>query len=78
MPTVRQSADCFESSADSGVTAPASQGHPQTPLMLVRPGISAIEYIVQTARPGEVVHVAEEEYYNPFLWRTYLGVEVLS
>jgi hypothetical protein len=46
--------------------------------MLVRPGISAIEYIVQTARPGEVVHVAEEEYYNPFLWRTYLGVEALS
>lgn len=78
MPTVRQSADCFQSSADEVVTAPATQGDAHTPLMLVRPGISAIEYIVQTARPGEVVHVAEEEYYNPFLWRTYLGVEALS
>jgi hypothetical protein len=47
-------------------------------LRLLRPGISAIEYIVETARPGEVIHVSEDAYYNPYLWRNYLGVEALT
>jgi hypothetical protein len=37
----------------------------------VKSGISAIQYIVETARPGEVTHIDEADYYNPHLWRNY-------
>jgi hypothetical protein len=33
---------------------------------------SAIEFIVETAREGEVVHVTDEDYYAPALWNNYL------
>ena len=40
-------------------------------MMAVRPGMSALEYIVETAQPGEVIHVDEGDYYNQHLWRSY-------
>ena len=44
------------------------------PVRIVTPGMSAIEYIVETARPGEVIHVDEGDYYNKQLWRSYNGL----
>ncbi len=67
MPTVRQTTESVGVSA--GKLAIHKQ--PQPPLVLVRPGTSAIEYIVATARPGEVIHVSDAEYFNPHLWRNY-------
>ncbi len=40
-------------------------------MRVVKPGISAIEYIVETARPGEVNFVDEGDYYSTHLWRSY-------
>ncbi len=65
MPTVRQTTESV------GVSSGKPAVHRQPPLVLVRPGTSAIEYIVATARPGEVIHVSDAEYYNPHLWRNY-------
>ena len=74
MPTVRQTANPVEVSAGRAFTAPATHREPHKPLVLVQPGTSAIEYIVATARPGEVIHVSDAEYYNPHLWRSYSDV----
>lgn len=49
------------------VTAPVGAG----PLRVVDHGMSAIEYIVDNAEPGEVIFVDEDDYYNPYLWRSY-------
>jgi len=40
-------------------------------MRVVKPDISAIEYIVETARPGEVDFVDEGDYYSTHLWRSY-------
>jgi hypothetical protein len=40
-------------------------------LWVVNPRKSAIEHIVETACPGEVVHVDDRDYYNSCLWRSY-------
>ena len=40
-------------------------------MRVVKPSISAIEYIVETARPGEVNYVNEGDYYSIHLWRNY-------
>lgn len=77
MPTVRQVAESNEVSAGRDVTTPAILKKARKPLRLVNPSMSAIEYIVETALPGEVIHVTEEEYYNPHLWRCYEDVEAL-
>lgn len=37
----------------------------------VMPSKSAIEFIVENARPGEVVSISDEDYYNHQLWRSY-------
>ena len=73
MPTVRQLADSIGAPSGRGMPLPAAHPTPKKPLMLVIPGTSAIEYIVATARPGEVVYVTDAEYYNPYLWRNYEG-----
>lgn len=41
------------------------------PLRAVNAGMSAIEYIVENAKPGEVIHVDECDYYSKHLWRSY-------
>lgn len=67
MPTIRQIAERTK------ISAPAiSKVTPRT-LKIVAPDISAIEYIVEHAAPGEVIHIAEKDYYNPHLWRSYPG-----
>lgn len=78
MPTIRQMAEPFESAAGTRVDTQATKENALAPLMLVRRGMSAIEYIVETARPGEVIHVREDEYYNPHLWRNYLDFDALG
>jgi hypothetical protein len=40
-------------------------------LSAINPGMSAIEYIVENAKPGEVIHVDECDYYSKYLWRSY-------
>ncbi len=72
MPTVRQIAGNTE------ISAPEIRNTPPRRLTVVRSGISAIEYIVENAQPGEVIHIAEEDYYNPYLWRSYLDAEDLN
>ena len=37
------------------------------------PAKSAIEFIVESARPGEVISIGDEDYYNHQLWRSYVG-----
>ena len=37
--------------------------------------MSAVEYIVATARPGEVIHVKEGDYYSKHLWRSYQDLD---
>ena len=71
MPTFRQSVESTD--VQYGIDVPLSVMHTnlQQPLVLVEPCTSAIEYIVATARPGEVIHVTDAEYYNPHLWRSY-------
>jgi hypothetical protein len=40
-------------------------------LRIVQPDKSAIEHIVETARPGEVEYVDDWDYHNAYLWRSY-------
>lgn len=35
------------------------------------PAKSAIEFIVESAQPGEVISISDEDYYNHQLWRSY-------
>ena len=39
-----------------------------------KPAHSAIEFIVENARPGEVIYIDDEDYYNHQLWRSYKGI----
>jgi len=74
MPTIRQLAEIEEASTDTDAAMPASHERAARPLRLVKSGISAIEYIVETARSGEVIYVDEGDYYNQHLWRGYKGL----
>lgn len=74
MPTVRQLASTVGIPADRRSNTPTIPRNSRKPLMLLKPRISAIEYIVMTAQPGEVIHVTDEDYRNPHLWRSYLDV----
>ena len=38
------------------------------------PARSAIEFIVETAQPGEVISISDADYYNDQLWRSYESV----
>ena len=50
---------------------PATLPNDATYRSMPKPGVSAIEYIVETARPGEVTHIDECDYYSKYLWRSY-------
>ena len=39
-----------------------------------KPAESAIEFIVESARPGEVISISDEDYYSDQLWRSYEGM----
>ena len=71
MPTVRQLADTIGAPTGRGIPLPTIQAQPRKPFVLVKTHTSAIEYIVATARPGEVIHVTDADYYNPYLWHSY-------
>jgi hypothetical protein len=77
MLTIRQLAEFKEASTDTtdtDVAMPVIRERATKPLRLVESGMSAIEYIVETARSGEVIYVDEENYYNQHLWRGYKGL----
>jgi hypothetical protein len=40
------------------------------------PAKSAIEFIVENARPGEVICISDQDYYNHQLWRSYHGIRL--
>ena len=72
MPTIRRQVEHHRVSAGRIArtpTKPASVVKPS--LWVVDPRKSAIENIVDTARPGEVLHVNDKDYYNNCLWRSY-------
>ncbi len=71
MPTVRRIEDTVEISAEAVSRTYPINNKPRSPLSLVKRGASAIETIVATARPGEVIYVSDAAYYNPHLWRSY-------
>ena len=71
MPTIRQYNEYKGRPSTRMRPAARFASKPGKPLVLVKPGISAIEFIVETARPGEVTHVSDDDYYNPYLWRNY-------
>jgi hypothetical protein len=45
-----------------------------TDIKAAKPAESAIEFIVESARPGEVIYIDDEDYYNHHLWRSYQGI----
>jgi len=71
MPTIRQQVEHQRVSAGRVVIKPMKPARVVKPsLKLVKPRMSAIEYIVENARPGEVVHVDDGDYHNDYLWRS--------
>ena len=72
MPTIRQLIDSAEFPNGRERIAPAKPRTRKKPLIMVKSGTSAIEFIVKTAKPGEVIHVSDEDYFNPHLWRSYI------
>jgi hypothetical protein len=72
MPTIRQQVEHQRVSAGRIAITPVKPARLESPsLWIVQPDMSAIEYIVATARPGEVVHVDDGDYHNGYLWRSY-------
>ena len=80
MPTIRQVTEIAEHPnvlTETDVAIPvkptrvARLEREAKPMRVVKPGISALEYIVETARPGEVTYVNEGDYYSKHLWRSY-------
>ena len=71
MPAIRQIKPSSELSTDLNPALPVNGGKVDAPLRLIKPGTTAIEYIVETAEAGEVITVTEDAYYNPHLWRSY-------
>lgn len=72
MPAIRQPVEHQRVSADRTTVMPVKPARVENPsLWIVQPNMSAIEYIVATARSGEVVHVDDGDYYNGHLWRSY-------
>ena len=80
MPTIRQFTEIVEHPnvlTETYVAMPvkptrvAGPVREARPMRVVKPGISALEYIVETARPGEVNYVNEGDYYSKHLWRSY-------
>jgi hypothetical protein len=72
MPTIRQQVEYQRASASIIAIMPVKPARLESlSLCIVQPDMSAIEYIVATARPGEVVHVDDGAYHNAYLWRSY-------
>jgi hypothetical protein len=72
MPTIRQQVEHQRVSAGRIAIKPVKPERAESPsLWIVQPHMSAIEYIVENARPGEVVHVDDGDYHNDYLWRSY-------
>jgi hypothetical protein len=72
MPTIRQQVGHQRVSADRFAIVPVKPTRVESPsLWVVQPDMSAIEYIVATAHPGEVMHVDDGDYHNSYLWRSY-------
>lgn len=72
MPTIRQQVEHQRVSAGRIAIMPMMPAKVVKPsLRVVKPRMSAIEHIVKTAHPGEVVHVDDRDYYNNCLWRSY-------
>ena len=72
MPTIRQQVEHQRVSAGRIAIMPMKPARVAKPsLRVVNPRKSAIEHIVDTAHPGEVVHVDDRDYYNNYLWGSY-------
>ena len=72
MPTIRQQVEHQRISAGRIAIMPMKPARVDNPsLRIVQPHMSAIEYIVENARPGEVVHVDDGDYHNDYLWSCY-------
>ena len=72
MPTIRQQVEHQSVLAGRIAIMPVKPEKVESPsLWIVQRDMSAIEYIVETARPGEVVHVDDGDYHNAYLWRSY-------
>ena len=72
MPTIRQRVEQQRVSAGNIAIMPVNPIRVAKPrLNVVKHRMSAIEYIVENARPGEVVYVGEADYYNEYLWSHY-------
>jgi hypothetical protein len=72
MPTIRQQVGHQRVSAGRIAIMPVKPARVENPsLCIVQSHMSAIEFIVETACPGEVVHVDDGDYHNGYLWRSY-------
>jgi hypothetical protein len=72
MPTIRQQVEHQRVSAGRIAIVPVKPARVESPsLWIVQPDVSAIEYIVATARSGGVVHVDDGDYHNSYLWSSY-------
>jgi hypothetical protein len=71
MSTIGRLLEFQEDSSQINVAIPVIAPERAKALRVLDHGKSAIEYIVDTAEPGEVIIVDEADYYNPYLWRTY-------
>ncbi len=75
MGDVHRIADFQSPSAAADTAAPVTPEEPGASPRAFGHGMSAVEYIVATARPGEVIHVHEGDYYSKHLWRSYKDLE---
>jgi hypothetical protein len=72
IPSIGQQVEHQRVSADRIVIRPMKPARVENPsLWIVPPEMSAIEYIVETSRPGEVEYVDDWDYHNAYLWRSY-------
>ena len=71
MPTIRQQVEQQRVSVGRIAIMPMEPVRVPPSLRVVSLRKSAIEHIVETARPGEVVLVDDDDYYNHCLWRSY-------
>ena len=75
MGDVHQFPDFQGPSANEETGAPVEPEGVDVPSQGFGHRMSAVEYIVATARPGEVVHVKEGDYYSKHLWRSYQDLD---
>jgi hypothetical protein len=72
MPSIGQQVEHQRVSAGRVVVRPLKPARVESPSLWIVPlDMSAIEYIVETARPDEVEYVDDWDYHNAYLWRSY-------